>query len=107
MSLSWHELYMCKVPEDPPLCVIGLILLMPLHLLLLSDLTAQIGGLPKYLKSRKFAIMQHWLYNGNILQLFVLRLFVSLLSQGLLLYTQQPMADDYLALMNCLPWTIR
>ncbi len=57
MSLSWHELYMCKVPEDPLLCVTGLILLILLHLLPLSDLTAQVGRLSKCLKVKKSAII--------------------------------------------------
>lgn len=53
MSLSWHELCVCEVPEDPLLCVIGLILVILLHLLLCSDLTAQVGRLPKCLKVKK------------------------------------------------------
>lgn len=57
MPLSWHELCMCKVPEDPLLCVIGLVLLILLHLLLFSDLPAQVGKLPKCLKVKKSAII--------------------------------------------------
>lgn len=53
MSLSWHELCVCEVPEDPLLCVTGLILVILLHLLLCSDLTAQVGRLPKCLKVKK------------------------------------------------------
>lgn len=53
MSLSWLGQCLCKVPEDPLLCVIGLILLIALHLLFFYDLAARVGAFPKCPKVKK------------------------------------------------------
>lgn len=57
-SLSLLEAFVCKVPEDPLLCVTGLILLIVLHCLLFIHLTrCRVGAVPKcvdvYQKKKK------------------------------------------------------
>lgn len=74
---------MCRVPEDPLLCVTGLILLILLHLLLYSDLTAREGGMPKHLKVKKTTTKKVCLYTTSIhlnLNLFVV--FSSFISKN-------------------------
>lgn len=107
MSLSWHELCVCEVPEDPLLCVIGLILVILLHLLLCSDLTAQVGRLPKCLKVKKKKVCHYItsIYLSIHPAVYSLFIFFSPLPKDLLWYTRGAMADNYLDLMNRLSRT--